>query len=372
MNRETFSLETMRTIAARFEIAGQVVEAAPYGSGHINDTYEVAYEGAPRPRYLFQRVNHDIFRDVPALMENLCRVTEHLRSKLAQQAGSDPEREALTVIPARDGASCVKTDDGKFWRAYIFIEGAQTYDVLEDNGQAEAAARAFAGFQRALADLPPPPLHETIPDFHNTPQRYRNLRAAVEADPHNRARECAAEIDAYLRAEELACRVTWAVETGDLPTRVTHNDTKINNVMLDDETGAGICVIDLDTVMPGSVLFDFGDQIRSGVGHHLENTRDLGEVFVDLERFDSLARGYVGAARDFLTPDELDLLAFSGQVLALEIGARFLTDFLEGDVYFRISRPGENLDRARVQVTLFERLREAEDAMNAIVARYRA
>jgi Ser/Thr protein kinase RdoA (MazF antagonist) len=372
MSAPVIERAAMAEIAGHFQIAGQIVEAAPYGSGHINDTYAVVFaQGGGRVRYIFQRINHTIFKDVPGLMRNICRVTEHLRGKVAAGPADAAARAALTVIPATDGGSFHRTAGGAYWRAYAFVEGAQTYDVPRDNRQIYEAARAFGRFQSLLADLPAPPLVETIVDFHHTPRRVANLERAIGADTHGRARECGPEIAFALRFAPRAGRIVEGMAAGALACRVTHNDTKINNVMLDDATGEGVCVIDLDTVMPGSMLYDFGDQARSTSGRFAENERDLTKIQLDLDRFDHLVHGYLDAARSALNAEELALLPFAGMLMTYECGIRFLTDYLQGDVYFRTSRPGENLDRCRTQLALVQRMLEQEGALNAIVARYR-
>jgi hypothetical protein len=371
MNRSPVSPETMHAIAARFQIDGTFVESAPYGTGHINDTYTASFDRAGAPaRFLFQRINTTIFKDVDALMQNIIRVTEHVRSKLKAIPGADVARGTLTVIPTRDGRPYLRTAEGECWRCYVFIEGARTFDVLTKPRQAYEAARAFGRFQTMLADLPAPPLHEIIPFFHHTPRRLQTLEQAIAADIKNRAAACAAEI-AFCRARtEAAAIVARELESGALPWRVTHNDTKINNVMLDNATGEGIAVIDLDSIMPGSSLYDFGDEMRTSIGHFAENERDLSKVFVDLEYFEQLVAGYLSSARDALTKRELELLAFSGILITFTIGVRFLTDYLQGDVYFRTHREGENLDRARTQFALVRSIEQNRDTMEKLVQKH--
>ena len=364
--------QNLAEIVQRFQIPGEYVSGGPYGTGHINDTYAVTVrQGADEKRFILQRVNHRIFKDVPKLMENICRVTEHLRAKVAGRPGGRPERDALTVIPAVDNRSYHQTAGGDYWRAYVFIEGARTYDVIEDNRQAYEAGKAFGAFQGLLADLPPPPLHETIRDFHHTPKRFETFEKAVADDVRGRRRECGPEIEFVLGMKAIADTITRELGSRELPLRVTHNDTKINNVMLDNATGAAVCVIDLDTVMPGSILYDFGDQVRTTAGNFKENEKDLSQVYVDVERFGSLARGYLETAGSFLTKRETDLLVFSGMLITLEIGVRFLTDYLQGDVYFKIHRPEENLDRCRTQFEFVRSIRKNEKAMQDIVERHR-
>jgi Ser/Thr protein kinase RdoA (MazF antagonist) len=353
----------VRTLACEFQIAGDFVSAEPFGSGHINDTYRVvlANGGAPR-RYILQRLNHAIFPNPLAVMENFQRVTAHLAQKFSGQP--DAARRALTLIPARDGKSFCRDAAGNFWRMFPFIERTRTVDVVESPAQAFATAQTFGQFQKMLADLPAPRLHETIPDFHHTPKRFAALENSVATDACNRAASAKPEIKFALRHQAI-CRVLLDAQ---LPERVTHNDTKINNVLLDDATGAGVCVIDLDTVMPGLALYDFGDLVRSAANAARENERDLAKVEMSFPIFEALLRGWFSGAGEFLTPAEKNLLPVAGQVIAFELGLRFLTDFLAGDTYFKVQRAGENLDRCRAQFKLFESIRRQEAAMSRLVA----
>ena len=371
MQRAPVSLGQMREIAALFQIEGEIVDACPYGTGHIHDTFAVTFKRGTVNRYIFQRINREIFKNVDQLMENICRVTRHIHDKLGHLPEAVPERTTLTIIPARDGRPYTESAEGDCWRVYIFVEGARTHDVLENASQAYEAAKAFGTFQKLLTDLPPPPLHEIIPGFHDTPRRLASLEQAITEDTCNRAAECRDEIDFAGSFQPLADTVTAALASGELPTRVTHNDTKINNVMLDDNTGAGVCVIDLDTVMPGSLLYDFGDQIRSCIGLFDENERDPDKIRISLDFFESLVKGYLEVARGFLTDREIDLLPFSGMLITFTVGIRFLTDYLQGDIYFKTNHANENHDRARSQLALVRVIRENESAMNDIVRIYR-
>jgi hypothetical protein len=349
-------------VTRQFLIEGEFLSAEPYGSGHINDTYCVVLQSrGARTRHILQRINHHVFRNPLAVMENIQRVTAHIRQKLS--SGPDVMRRVLTVIPTRDGGACHRDEQGNHWRAYFFIERAQTYDAITSPRQAFEAAKAMGRFQQMLADLPPPRLHDTIPDFHHTPRRFAALEKAIAADVANRARLAKSEIEFALR-----CRAMTSVllEAG-LPERVTHNDTKLNNVMLDDATGEGICVIDLDTVMPGLVLYDFGDMVRTATSPATEDERDLSKVMMQFPMFEALARGYLATAADFLTPAERRLLAFSGKLITFEIGLRFLTDFLAGDAYFKVHRDGHNLDRCRTQFRLVESIAQQEEQMSHLV-----
>jgi hypothetical protein len=352
----------IRAIAAQFQLHGEFLHAEPYGSGHINDTYCAVFDQAGvHVRYVLQRINHHIFKNPVALMENVQRVTSHLAAK----ASGEPDftRRVLTLIPTRRGQAWHQDPEGNTWRAYLFIERARTYDAVESTTQAFQAARAFGEFQQRLADLPAPRLHDTIPDFHHTPRRFTAFEAALAADKAHRAALAKPEIDFALAQQPL----TGVLLEADLPERVTHNDTKFNNVMLDDATGEGICVIDLDTVMPGLALYDFGDMVRTATSPAKEDERDLTKVTMQFPMFEALVRGYLASAGDFLTKEEKGQLAFSGKLITFEIGIRFLTDFLAGDVYFKVHRDGHNLDRCRTQFRLVESIEQQEAEMNQLV-----
>lgn len=357
-------------IAREFALAGEILSASPYGSGHINDTFKVDVrpEGGPR-RYVLQRINHNVFRRPDELMANVERVCAHAYAKLKAAGVPDADRRTLRLIPTKTGRAWHVDAAGNRWRCYHFIEGATGHDVVRSPEQAYAAAKAFGAFQALLADLPGGRLHETIPDFHHTPARFARFQAALAKDAHGRAALAVPEIAfALARAHEVGT-VVEALRDGSLPERVTHNDTKLNNVLLDDATQEGVCVIDLDTVMPGSVLYDFGDLVRTSTSPAAEDETDLAKVRMQLPMFEALVKGYLAAARGFLTPKEKELLPFAGKLITLEIGLRFLTDWLEGDVYFKVKRPTHNLDRARTQFKLVESIEAQLPAMQALVAR---
>lgn len=357
-----------REVVQRFRAWGDFKEAVPHGSGHINDTFKVTFNMAGAPvNYLLQRINHHIFKDPAALMDNIVRVTNHVRARLTSEGVADVTRHSLAVVFTREAKPCYQDGDGNWWRMYLFVEGARTYDTIQSNGQAFEAARAYARFQKLLADMPPPRLHETIPHFHDTPARLAALREAVRADKHNRASSAAAAI-AFAEARAAWCgRLLERHGRGEIPERITHNDTKLNNVMIDNLTGEGVCIVDLDTVMPGLALYDFGDMVRSATAATREDEQDLSKVRMRLELFEAIARGYLSEA-DFLTPAERQELVFSGRLITLEIGMRFLTDYLAGDTYFKVWRPGHNLDRARMQFRMVESMEAQADAMEQIVA----
>lgn len=359
MNQQPYDL---RAITRQFQILGDFCGSEPYGSGHINDTFRVSFnQGGTPVRYILQRINHNIFKDPVALMENMERVTAHLNKRLIGENGRS--RRVLNLIATCEGRFWHRDEQGNYWRVFICIEKARTWDAVQSAKQASQAAKAFGRFQCLLADLPAPRLHDTIPDFHHTPKRFAALERALSADAVNRAQSAKAEIEFALKHKAL----TSVLLDAHLPERVTHNDTKFNNVMLDDETGEGICVIDLDTVMPGLALYDFGDMVRTTTSPAQEDERDLSKVTMQFPMFEALARGYLESAGGFLTKSEKQLLAVSGKLITFEIGIRFLTDYLAGDTYFKVHRPGHNLDRCRTQFKLVESIATQEDAMNKLV-----
>ncbi len=352
----------IRTVTRHFAIDGDFAGAAPYGSGHINDSYcGVFHESGRQVRYIIQRMNGNVFHNPVAVMENIQRVTAHLAQQL--NGHGDCDRRVLTLIPARDERIGYADSSGAYWRVYRFIEGAASYDAVQSPEQAFQAARAFGRFQQMLASLPAPRLHETIADFHHTPKRFAALEAAISADVANRAESAKPEIAFALARKSMVGTLIDA----NLPERVTHNDTKFNNVLLDDVTGEGICVIDLDTVMPGLAAYDFGDMVRTTTSSTPEDERDLSRVSMEFPMYDALVRGYLSSAGDFLTKEEKLTLAFSGKLITFEIGIRFLTDYLSGDTYFKTHRQGHNIDRCRTQFKLVESIEAQEDAMQRLV-----
>ena len=359
-------------IVNHFCFRGDLIGAEPVRSGHINDSYAALFRapGDEPHRYLLQRINHHVFRSPERLMQNIEGITEHIRYKVLA-ANGDPDREALTLVRTVDGGVLHRTPGGEYWRAALYIEGAQTYEIARNLGQVRSAAQAFGAFQRMVSDFPAEQLHETIPDFHHTPKRFEAFVQAVQRDARNRAHTVQAEIQfVEQRAAETSILVD-NLEAGILPQRVTHNDTKFNNVMIDDATGQGICVIDLDTVMPGLSLYDFGDAVRSSANSAAEDERDLSLVTVDLDTFEHLTAGYLDAAGGFLTAAEIDYLPFSAKLMTLECGMRFLTDHLDGDLYFRIHRPDHNLDRCRTQFKMVRDFEAKLGAMERIVEHHR-
>jgi len=358
-------------IVPHFNFSGEFIRAEPIVSEHINDTC-IAYfsqaDGEIR-RYIMQRINHFVFKKPEEVMANILAVTTHLHEKTIA-SGGNPYRETLTLIPAHDGAMFHCTDKGDYWRAYVFIDNAHTYQIPQNPEHVYNAARAYGCFQQSLSDFPAEQLHETIPDFHNTPKRYEAFVDVLEKDGNNRAHGAIDEINFVLqRADDIPVLVDLVSEKR-LPIRVTHNDTNFNNVMIDDKTGEGICVIDLDTVMPGSLLYDFGDAIRSITNTGEEDERDLSLVRFSLGTFDRYTQGYLDTTSESLEPEEIDYLAFSARLMTLESGMRFLTDHITGDIYFRTKRENHNLDRCRTQFRLVKEMEENYAKMSQIIENY--
>ncbi len=339
--------------------------------GHIHATWMAGYRTpSGLERYIHQRINTQVFRDPGGMMDNIRRVTGHLRRKLEAGVGGVFSRQVLRLVPTRGGEPLWWDNLGGYWRTYRYVEDSRAFFAIETPEQARKAAAAFGEFVGLLGDLPGPRLHETIPDFHNTPARLRRLLEVVEADPHNRAAAVRSLIDFILAREAHVGLAPRPRDEGELPERCVHNDTKINNVLFHARTGEVLCLVDLDTVMPGSVLHDFGDLARTGVCPAREGERDLSRVEVRLPVFESLARGYLEGAGGLLTATEVELLAFSARLITLELGIRFLTDHLEGDIYFRAAYPEHNLDRCRHQFRLLEELERQYDRMVALVKKF--
>lgn len=355
-------------IAERFAIEGEIGSIEAHGNGHINDTFLVTCrlaEGKTR-RYILQRMNQEVFKNPKELMENVTGVTTFLQNKIRENGG-DPEREALNVILLKDGGSYWQEEDNTFWRVYRFVEGADSLDVVERPEEFYESAVAFGQFQKLLADYPAESLHETIPNFHNTIDRVEKFKTAVEADVMKRAADVREEIQ-FVLDREADCHVLCdMLAAGEIPLRVTHNDTKLNNIMLDHETGKGICVIDLDTVMPGSALYDYGDSIRFGANTGAEDEKDLSKISCDLELFALYTKGFIEGCGGSLTEKEIRMLPMGAKLMTLECGMRFLTDYLEGDHYFKIHRPEHNLDRTRTQFRMVKDMEDKWEKMQEIV-----
>lgn len=350
--------ENLFEVLRGFRLDAKPVSCEPYGCGHINVTYLAVTESGRR--YILQKINNNTFRDVAGLMENITAVTEFLRTK------TDDPRSVLTLVKTADGASYLHAQEG-YWRVYDFVEDTICLQQPETDEDFYQSAVGFGTFQQLLAEFPAEKLHETIPNFHNTPDRYRAFLETLERDPMRRAAQVQPEIEfALARQSEMAALQT-ALKSGELPLRVTHNDTKLNNVLLDAKTRKALCVIDLDTVMPGSSLYDFGDSIRFGAATAAEDERDLSRMEMSLERFRIFTRGYVRSCPG-LMQKELELLPLGAKTMTMECGVRFLTDYLDGDHYFAVHRGGQNLDRARTQFRLVADMEKKWNEMQKIVA----
>jgi hypothetical protein len=356
----------VKAIAANFDLNGNLTGSEPFGSGHINDTYSLACEqDGGEIHYILQRINHQVFKNPPAMMENIRRVTNHIRRKMQEQQNKLASRQ-LIVIAAKDGSDYFLDDRGNYWRIYNRIENAFTYDTIESPELAYEAARMFGRFAALLTDLPGPPLHETIPDFHTTPKRLKTFMEILQEDRYNRAKDAGTEIDFVLGNAGICDVLLNHVSKGEVPVRTTHNDTKINNVLLDEKSHKGVCVIDLDTVMPGLSLYDFGDMVRTATNPAEEDERDLSKVTMRIPIFEMLLKGFAEETHTFLTPTEKKNLVLAGKLITFEQMIRFLADHLAGDIYYKIHREGHNLDRCRTQMKMVQSITDQEEAMNAL------
>lgn len=365
--------DLVRLISSRFAVQGDFISGEEIKTGHINGTYCGTFRlpDGSLERYIFQTINRNVFKDPYAVMRNVERVTKHINKRVLRRK-QDMGGQTLNLYPARAGGMWIEDEAGSLWRCYNCIEGCVTYDVVENTRQAYQAAYAFGAFQDLVSDLDPAEISDTIPDFHNTPKRYARLMEAASKDLLGRKKDVLPELEFIRMREALASSLAEQEAAGLIPPRVTHNDTKINNVMIDAETDAAVCVIDLDTVMPGLALYDFGDLVRSATSPAAEDETDLSKVEMRMPIFEALVEGYLDAAGGFLVPAEVENLVVSGKLMTFEVGIRFLTDHLEGDVYFKTHRPGHNLDRARNQLALVARMEEREEEMAAFVRKIAA
>ena len=356
-------------IYEHFSINGDFVECVRYGEGHINDTFKLTVNDAGKEvRYILQRINNRLFTEVDKLMRNIELVTSFCR-KSVEKRGGDPMRECLNVVPTKDGKSYY-FDGVNYFRVYVFIENATTYQIVRDSRDFYESAVAFGNFANLLAEFDASQLYEVLPNFHNTKVRFDNFMKAVEADAFGRKAEVEKEIGWVLDHKYLCGEIVDRIESGEIPLRVTHNDTKLNNVMLDDATGKGLAVIDLDTVMPGSLCYDFGDSIRFGCNPAAEDEPDITKVNFRFDLYESYLKGYLSAVRESITEEERKMLPVGAVLMTYECGMRFLTDYLEGDVYFRTHRPKQNLDRAHTQFKLVDDMLSVMDRMSEAVKRY--
>ena len=362
------TLTRIAKIGDEFAIEGEFIDGEEIKSGHINTTFRATYakSDGTENKYILQRINDTVFKNPHAVMRNVEKVTRHINWKVLR-VRKDSSGQTLNLYPARGGHSYTELPGQGLWRCYNFIDGTHTYDIIENTKQAYQAGFAFGSFQDLISDMDPSDLEETIPNFHHTRKRYDRLMEVIAIDPKGKVCECLSEIKFIKERENSVDILLDLQEKGLLPTRITHNDTKINNVMMDEATDQAVCVIDLDTVMPGLVLYDFGDMVRTVTSPAEEDEEDLSKIEMRMPMFESIAEGYLDAAHDFLTDEEMRHLAFSGKLITLEIGIRFLTDFLEGDTYFKTSKPNHNLFRARTQLKLVECIEEQLPMMESYV-----
>lgn len=351
----------IRDIVRQFAIEGELVTAETNHEGHINGTYICTFsDGA---MYTVQQINRTVFVHPEQVMENIELVTSHIRSRLTGTA--DMDRRCLTVIRTKEGNLCFKDDTGEYWRVYRYISNARTFSTITEPKEAYLLGSAIGRFQNQLSDFDGRKLHITIPNFHNMRFWYEQLAQAYKADPKDRVREVTDDLDFLMDNRKRGCAIWDGMERGTYPTRVTHNDTKMNNVLFSEDGSEALCVIDLDTVMPGTILFDTGDMIRTATNTAVEDEQDLSKVSCDVRLYHALMDGYLSQADPFLTDEEFDALAESGKTITQIMAVRFLTDYLAGDVYYHIDRPGQNLDRARTQIALMRSMdRQWDDLLH--------
>lgn len=354
--------------AGAFDVPATPRYVRAFGSGHINDTYRVWGDDASQPPYLMQRINHKVFPEVGKLMENMRLVTEHLKHKITASGDGDPELNVLTIVSTREGGLFHRDDAGNYWRMFLLLENTRSYDIVTSEQQAREGGRAFGLFQLMLADMDAERIYEVLPGFHHIGNRLGALQRAIEADAVGRAGDCQDMIAFALARAERMHTILRMGEQGELPLRITHNDTKFNNVLLDEQDRAQ-CVIDLDTVMPGYAAYDFGDAIRTIINSAAEDESDLSKITLNVPFFEAYTEGYFSHAAKFLTPAEVFSLVEGVLLLPYIIGVRFLTDHLEGDHYFKTQHEGHNLQRARTQFHLVAQLEAAEDALKSIVGK---
>lgn len=357
-------------ILSNFAINGEFISCEPYGSGLINRTYVAVYnEGGKRVRYIVQRINTNLFKNVDGLMNNIKIVTEFNRAEIMKRGG-DPNRESLTLVPTKNGGTYFRTEEGDCYRVYVFIENAKGYDVVEKPEHFYESAVAFGKFAMLLDRFDSSKLFEVLPDFHNTVKRFDNFKKSLEADKFNRAKDVKKEIEFALNREKITHTIVDLLASGKMPSRVTHNDTKLNNVLIDTRTDKAVSVIDLDTMMPGSICYDFGDSIRFGCNPCLEDTPETEKVIFNMPLFETYTKGYLSVFGDTITDIERKNLPMGAILMTYECGIRFLTDYLDGDVYFRKTREGQNIDRTRTQFKLVSDMEKRYDEMLSAVEKY--
>lgn len=358
-------INNIKEVAEKFDINGRITDIIQITTGHINLTYHIITDG--EDDYILQRINTQIFTDPMGLITNIHSVTSFLRERIEKEGG-DTKRETLTLI--KSGENHYYTDESGWYRMYIYIKDATSYNTAVRPVLFRNSAVAFGAFQKQLADFQADKLNETIKDFHNTPKRFRDLEKSIDINASGRANAVKEEIDFFMKRKDFCSTITDAISAGTIPLRVTHNDTKLNNIMIDNKTDKGICVIDLDTVMPGSVLYDFGDSIRFGASSAAEDEKDLDKVYMKLGLFEEYTAGFLSEAGDALTLEEKKMLPIGAIMMTLECGMRFLADHIDGDKYFSLHYENQNLYRARTQIKLVADMEGKLPEMNAIVSKY--
>ena len=356
----------LKEIFEYFEADGTFLKGEPYGSGHIHDTFRIETAETSKDDYILQRLNNRIFKNIPELQHNIERVTVHLRNKLSSIPGSDIKRECLQLIPSREGKTWIVDNDGNFWRMYIFISNHHSYNIVDSPDKAFEGGKAIGRFQAMLSDMPGGPLFETIPAFHNIEKRLEAFLTKVKENPAGRVDSVKEEIDQIMRRTEEMKIILRLGKEGKIPLRITHNDTKFNNILLD-ENNKALCVIDLDTVMPGYVHYDFGDAIRTAANTASEDEDDLSKVRMDINLFKAYSEGYLSETIETLNDIEIEYLAFAPQLITYTIAVRFLTDFIDGDNYFKIHHKLHNLQRTRAQLRLVMSMEEQYEEMRRII-----
>lgn len=364
-------LKDIQKIVDNFCVSGEVIRIEPVTKGHINTTFRVFLRSASgnTEQYTLQTINKYVFKNPVIVMENIVTVTNYIKEKIKAEGG-EPRRRCLTVVFAKNGLPYYLDDSGEYWRMYEYIDGSHTFDMVESAAQLYRAGVGFGSFQRMMADFPMDKLHETIPDFHNTPMRFTQLMDAVAEDKKNRAASVMREIEFFREREAEMSILTDLARDKKIPLRVTHNDTKFNNILIDDETGQALCVIDLDTVMPGLSVLDFGDAIRFAANTAPEDEVDLSRVSINMDLYKGFAEGFLSALGGGLTSTEIRFMPWGAKIITMELASRFLADHLNGDVYFRIHRENQNLDRARCQIKLAMSMEENFDEMNEIISKF--
>ncbi len=361
----------IKNVAENFIFEGNFVSFIENNSGNINKTFVLTYDNQGKTiKYTLQKLNTYVFKNPHQVMDNILKVSQHLKNKLIEVYG-DYDRRVLEVILSKEGQPYYESETEGFWRAFVYVDNARAYNSVETPSQFFSAGKAFGEFQKLLADFDASTLYETIKDFHNTPKRMETFFKAVAENKAGRKASVEKEINFIKERSDEAVSILNMIENGQIPLRVTHNDTKFNNVLIDDTTGEGLCVIDLDTVMPGTSLYDFGDAVRSGASTAPEDEKDLSKVSFDLELFELFTKGFIESTDGFLTDTEITLLPLGAKIITLELAVRFLSDYLDGDLYFKTNYPEHNLDRTRTQLKLVSDIESKFDKMNEIVMKYK-